>query len=245
MLLMEKKAKSPSPEPVEMHAPGMGHIFRNVILGGQDGVVNVLGLILGVATATNSSYYVILAGMAAIFAESISMAAVAYTSTRAEIEHYDSEVKRELWEMDNLPEVERQEIVDIYKKKGFGGALLRQVVDKVCSRRDVWLDTMMHEELGIENPSVGMTPLKQAVIVGVSAIIGSFIPITPFFFLGVTQAIEVSLVASLAVLFAVGAYKSKMTSGKWLNGGLELMLIGGAAGIAGYLVGTIFQKFHP
>jgi VIT1/CCC1 family predicted Fe2+/Mn2+ transporter len=223
----------------------MGHMLRNVILGGQDGVVNVLGLILGVATATNSSYFVILAGIAATFAECISMAAVAYTSTRAEIEHYESEVKRELWEMDNLPKVERQEIEDIYRKKGFSGILLQQVVDKVCSRRDVWLDTMMHEELGLENPARGMPAIWQAVIVGVSAMVGSFIPITPFFFLSVPHAMPVSLVASLVVLFAIGAYKSRMTSGRWLKGGLELMLIGGAAAFAGYLVGMFFQKFHP
>jgi VIT1/CCC1 family predicted Fe2+/Mn2+ transporter len=226
----------------EHHTPGMGRIFRNVILGGQDGVVNVLGIVLGVATATNSSYIVLLAGIAATFAESISMAAVAYTSTRAEVEHYESEVKRELREMDDIPDRERKEIEDIYRQKGFSGKLLQQVVDKICSSRKVWLNTMMHEELGLENPAEGMSAFWQAVIVGVSATVGSFVPITPFFFLSVSSSIPVSLVASFAVLFAVGAYKSRMTSGKWLKGGLELMLIGGAAAVAGWLVGVFFQS---
>lgn len=243
--LMQKKREwneSPGPPaPEEPHRTEMGRVFRNVILGGQDGIVNVLGIVLGVATATSSTYIVLLAGMAATFAESISMAAVAYTSTRAEIEHYESEVRRELREMDELPGRERQEIEDIYRAKGFSGNLLRQVVDKICSNRKVWLATMMREELGMENPSAGMSAFWQAVLVGGSAIVGSFVPILPFFFLPVSAAMPVSLGASLALLFTVGAYKSRATSGRWLNGGLELMLIGGAAALAGWLVGVFFQ----
>jgi vacuolar iron transporter family protein len=226
----------------ENHTASRGMLFRNIILGGQDGVVNVLGIALGVATATNSSHLVLLAGMAATFAESVSMAAVAYTSTRAEKEHYDSEVKRELYEIDNMPEQERQEIEDIYSAKGFSGDLLRQVVDKICSSKKIWLEVMMREELHLEDPAEGMTPFWQGILVGGSAIVGSFIPVTPFFFLPVTVATPVSLFASLAILFTAGAYKSHLTSGRWLKGGLELMIIGGTAALAGWLVGVFFQS---
>jgi VIT1/CCC1 family predicted Fe2+/Mn2+ transporter len=225
----------------EPHRKGMGRMFRNVILGGQDGVVNVLGIVLGVATATSSTYIVLLAGMAATFAESISMAAVAYTSTRAEIEHYESEVRREQQEINEIPGGERKEIEDIYRAKGFEGNLLRQVVDKICSNKKVWLSTMMREELGMENPSEGMSAFWQAVLVGGSAIVGSLVPILPFFFLPVRDSMPIALGASTVILFVVGAYKSSQTSGKWLNGGLELMLIGGAAALAGWLVGLFFQ----
>jgi len=234
-------AKPKKTTPVEPHSIGMGRLFRNIILGGQDGVVNVLGIILGVATATNSTYIVLLAGLAATFAESISMAAVAYTSTKAEAEHYDSEVRRELREIREIPEREREEIEEIYRKKGFEGALLGQVVDKITSNRKVWLDTMMREELGLENPSERMTPFWQAVLVGGSAIIGSLVPVAPFFFLPVGTSMPVALGVSLAILFFMGAYKSQSTSGKWLKGGLELMVIGGAAAVAGWLVGVFFQ----
>jgi len=235
---MAKKGNAASPEP---HSIGMGRIFRNVILGGQDGVVNVLGIVLGVATATGSSYIVLLAGLAATFAESISMAAVAYTTTRAEAEHYDAEVKRELREMKEFPHTEREEIEEIYRQKGFSGTLLRQIVDKITSSRRVWLDTMMREELGLENPTERMTAFWQAVLVGGSAVIGSLVPIVTFFFLPVSTAMPASLAASLAILFLLGAYKSRTTSGKWLMGGLELMVIGGMAALAGWLVGVFFQ----
>lgn len=244
---MEKPMKSrrshtlPEPPHPELHNVGMGRIFRNIILGGQDGVVNVLGIVLGVATATNSTYIVLLAGMAATFAESISMAAVAYTSTRAEIEHYEAEARRELREIDEVPGRERKEIEDIYRGKGFSGSLLTQVVDKICSNRRIWLSTMMREELGLENPGEGMSAFWQAILVGGSAVVGSFVPITTFFFLPVNASIAVSLAVSMAVLFTLGAYKSRQTSGKWLKGGLELMLIGGVAAVAGRLVGVLFQ----
>jgi predicted membrane protein (TIGR00267 family) len=100
---------------------------------------------------------------------------------------------------------------------------------------------MMREELRLENPSEGMSPFTQGILVGFSAVVGSFVPLLPFFFLPVSQSIIPSLAASLAVLFLLGAYKSKLTSGKWLKGGLELMIIGGTAALAGYLVGVFFQ----
>ncbi len=225
----------------ENHTASRGMLFRNIILGGQDGVVNVLGIVLGVAVATSSNHIVLLAGLAATFAESVSMAAVAYTSSRAEKEHYDSEVKRELYEIDNLPGVERKEIEDIYRAKGFSGRLLDQIVDKICSSKKTWLDVMMREELHLEDPAEGMSPFWQGMLVGGSALFGSFIPITAFFFLPVSVATSISLGASLGILFAAGAYKSYLTSGRWLKGGLELMIIGGVAALAGWLVGVFFQ----
>ncbi|MBI5047174.1 VIT1/CCC1 transporter family protein [Candidatus Micrarchaeota archaeon] len=219
----------------------LGKLFRNIILGGQDGVVNVLGIVLGVATATSSTKIVLLAGLAATFAESISMAAVAYTSTMAEIEHYKSERKKQINEIEKTPEKAKEDVRIIYIEKGFSGKLLEQAVDKVCSNKKIWLDTMMLEELKLEDPEDGMSSFWQGMLVGFSAIVGSFIPITPFFLFSVSESIPFSLGASLTVLFLVGAYKSHLTSGKWFRGGLELMVIGGAAALAGYLVGVLFQ----
>ena len=223
------------------HRSGQGEMFRNIILGSQDGIVNVLGIILGVAESTNSTQIVLLAGLAATFAESISMAAVAYTSTQAEIEHYDAEKKRELLEIDTIPEMEREEIRDIYAGRGFSGKLLDQVVAKICSDRKIWVDVMMKDELGLENPAANMSSFKQAILVGGSAVIGSFIPLAPFFFLPVRESMIVAAVIACVALFFVGSYKSHLTSGKWLKGGLEMMLIGGAAALAGFLVGALFQ----
>src|SRR3989344_3661820 len=110
----------------EKHSKG-GALFKDFILGGQDGLVNVLGIILGVAIGTGDAKIVILAGLAAAFAESVSMGAVAFTSTKAEADYYNSEKKKEEYEIEKYPEDEKKEIYDIYYKKGFRGKLLNQI----------------------------------------------------------------------------------------------------------------------
>src|SRR5512139_2532486 len=92
--------------------------LSDVILGGQDGLVNVLGVILGVAAATHDPRIVMVAGLAAAFAESVSMGAVAYTSTLADADFYESERNREYRHIQQVPHLERSEIKEIYKKKG-------------------------------------------------------------------------------------------------------------------------------
>lgn len=236
---MPKQAKMQDDN--EEHRGQLGHILRNLILGGQDGIVNVLGIVLGVAVSTRSEGIVIIAGLAAMFAESLSMAAVAYTSSKAESEHYHAELKREIYEMEHMPEREREEIADIYRQKGLSGKLLNDVVDTICADRRVWLETMMREELGLEDPKSGMSPTIQGIVVGVSAFLGSFIPLIPFFIFPIGLAVSASLGLSLFTLFVIGAYKSKVTMGKWFRGGLEMMIIGGLAAGAGYLVGLFFQ----
>src|SRR3990167_7805628 len=110
-----------------------------IILGGQDGLVNVLGVILGVAAATADSKIVIVAGLAATFAESISMAAVAYTSRLAEADYYQSEYEREKWEIEHIPEGEKEEIMALYSHLGFSGKTLEDIVDKITSDKKIWL----------------------------------------------------------------------------------------------------------
>src|SRR3989338_5314438 len=109
------------------------HISRfnlpEIILGGQDGLVNVLGVILCVAAATSDVQIVVVAGLASTFAESVSMGAVAYTSTIAEADFYQSEYEREKWEIEHVPEGEREEIRALYKKYGFIGNILDEIVE--------------------------------------------------------------------------------------------------------------------
>ena len=93
--------------------------LSDFILGAQDGLVNVLGVILGIAAATNDARIVLVAGLATTFAESISMGAVAYTTTLADADHYQSELEREYRHIQEIPNLETQEIREIYKNKGF------------------------------------------------------------------------------------------------------------------------------
>ncbi|MFA5105945.1 MAG: VIT1/CCC1 transporter family protein [Candidatus Micrarchaeia archaeon] len=218
----------------------IGTTLRQVVLGGQDGLVNVLGILLGVAVATNDSKIVIIAGMAATFAESLSMAAVAYTSTRATQDFYHAQLKREKEEIEEIPHMEVQEIREIYEKKGFRGRLLEDIVKHITSDKVLWLREMMREELNLTE-SETVNPVKEAAVVGISAFAGSFIPLIPFFFLSAQSALVVSLLVSLAVLFGAGIIKARLTTGSQLKSGIEMLLIGGIAAIAGYAIGAIFK----
>lgn len=214
--------------------------LADVILGGQDGLVNVLGVILGVAAASGDMRIIIAAGLAATFAESVSMGAVAFTSMRARRDFYLSELAREKKEMEEVPEIEREEIREIYRKKGFSGKLLEQIVAKITSDENVWLDTMMREELGLEPIEESQT-VKSSITVFVSAMIGSFIPLLPFLFLAVGQGIAVSFIVSAVTLFVFGIYKAKVTVGRPLRSGLELLVIGMLAALVGYVIGFLFR----
>ncbi len=217
--------------------------LKDIILGGQDGLVNVLGVILGVAAATFDTRIVIIAGLAATFAESISMAAVAYTSTKAAKSFYLSQLKKEQQEIEEVPKLEKKEIYEIYYKKGFRGKLLNQIVKKITDNKKIWLETMMVEELGLL-PSEYEKPKKSAFVVGFSAIIGSLIPLIPFFFLPVKLAIIIALILSALSLFITGMIKAKLTVGNEFKSGLEMLIIGMVAALAGYLVGYLFGRIN-
>ena len=221
---------------LEQQQSSAGSLLRQIVLGGQDGLVNVLGILLGIASGTGQTHLVILAGLAATVAESVSMAAVAYTSSRASQDHYRAQKEQEMREMDEIPDVERKEIELIYYKKGFRGKALQHIVKQITSDRELWLETMMREELGLYE-SEFVDPLREAIVVGVAAVIGSLIPLVPFFFMPVAPAMVVSVALSLAVLFIGGSLKARMTTGIWWKSGLEMALIGGAAGLLGYFVG--------
>lgn len=212
-----------------------------IILGGQDGLVNVLGVILGVAAATGSNQIVIIAGLAAAFAESISMAAVGYTSKIAEADYYQSEYEREQYEIEHMPEAEREEIRVLYSKYGFKGEILDKIVDTITSDKDIWLRVMMEQELKLEEVN-RKDAFSAGWIIGLAAIIGSFIPLTPYFFLPIVSATQLALVVSALTLFFVGYYKAKKTLGRNLvKQGVEMMLIGMISALVGYFIGSLFK----
>ena len=212
--------------------------IRDTILGFQDGVVNTLGLVLGVASAINSAKIVIISGLVTTFAESISMAAVAYTSTKAAHDFYISQLEREKKEIREMPHMEVQEIRQIYHKKGFRGKQLEAIVKKITSNKKLWLETMMVEELRL-SPEDYENPLRSTFVVGMSAVIGSLIPVLPFFFLTVKSGMIIALILSIIMLFAVGAIKANVTIGDWKKSGLEMAVVGTLAALAGYVVGSL------
>lgn len=214
--------------------------LADIILGGQDGLVNVLGVILGLAAATGDVRVVIAGGLAATFAESISMGAVAYTSTLAEAEFYESEREREYRHIREVPELERGEVRSIYEEKGFEGDLLDRIVETITANQDIWVAVMMAEEHRLM-PTNRKVALRAALVVGVSAIIGSLIPLIPFAFMPIGPSMLISIIITALVLFGVGVYKAQLTVGRPIRSGLEMAVIGTVSALAGYAIGAMLK----
>jgi VIT1/CCC1 family predicted Fe2+/Mn2+ transporter len=214
--------------------------LRDVILGGQDGLVNILGIILGVIAGGGSNTVLLATGFAAAFTESISMGAVGYTSALSERDYYAAERTREETEIDATPEAERQEIRDIYAGKGFSGELLERVVDTITGNRDAWLATMMDEELHLQ-PVKSADILRSATLITVATLIGHLIPLLPFVWLPRTTALITAFILSAAVLFGVGTYSALTLVGDWRRKGLQMVVIGLGAAAIGFLIGRLFH----
>ncbi|MBI5839186.1 MAG: VIT1/CCC1 transporter family protein [Chloroflexi bacterium] len=214
--------------------------LSDFILGAQDGLVNVLGVILGIAAATNDARIVLVAGLATTFAESISMGAVAFTTTLADADHYQSELEREYRHIQEAPNLETQEIREIYESKGFKGKLLEHIVETVTANQDVWVAVMMAEEHQLA-PIDRKQAIRAAFVVGTSAVLGSLVPLLPFMFLPVATSMWASVLVTALVLFGIGAYKARVTVGKPMRSGMEMAAIGTVSALAGYLVGVILK----
>jgi len=221
----------------EKHAqPGL---LSDFILGSQDGLVNVLGVILGVAVASRGladPLTIILAGgLAATFAESISMGAVAYTSTLARRDHYIAEMERETAEMREMPDLERQEVREILERWDFHEAELDEMLERIVSKPKAWLEIMMAHELYLA-PVDPKQARKSAILVGIAAILGSLIPLIPFIVIGtnILLGVVVSLTVSALALFGIGWWKAKTTIGRPLRSGTQMLIIGIASALAGF-----------
>ncbi len=215
--------------------------LSDIILGGQDGLVNVLGVILGLAAATHDVRIVLIGGLAATFAESVSMGAVAFTSTLADADFYESERAREYRHIEQAPKLERDEIREIYKNKGFKGELLERIVSTITANSDVWVAVMMAEEHQLTPVDRGHA-LRAALIVGLSAVVGSLIPLAPFTLLPVVPSMWASVLITALVLFGVGAYKARVTVGRPTRSGLEMAVIGTVSALVGSAVGAVLQR---
>ncbi len=249
-MALRLRSRKPAAPTNESHARST--LLSDFILGSQDGIVNVLGVLLGVAIASyqkwsagllSDPFPIILAGgLAATFAESISMGAVAYTTTLARRDHYLGELAREEREMKELPEAERQEVRDIFQGWGFEGQELDDVVDRVISKPKAWLEFMMAHELRLAPLEEGQAR-KSALLVGFAAIFGSFIPLIPFLFFSTPQGLPWGMVVSVVVagitLFVIGWYKGHTTIGRPYRSGVQMVVIGIASAVAGFLIAYV------
>ncbi|HZS73974.1 MAG TPA: VIT1/CCC1 transporter family protein [Candidatus Nitrosotalea sp.] len=224
------------PRHVEAHQKESSSI-RDFVFGFGDGINTSLGLVAGVGGAEVSSNIIILAAIVAMFTGAKAMAVQNYLAVKSQRQILDSEVEREKWEMNNVPEAERKEIEDVYKAKGFSGQDLEKIVDKITSDKKVWLDTMLTEELKLNLEIVG-SPLKSAFRMFGAFLVGGILPIIPYFFLNGYVPLFVAIGVSLSASFVIGAIKSKIANISMLRGGLEMAGLGTGIALIGYGIGS-------
>ncbi|WP_420545827.1 VIT1/CCC1 transporter family protein [Nitrosopumilus sp.] len=215
--------------------------FEDFVYGSIDGAVTTFAIVAGVVGAGLSPGIILILGFANLFADGFSMAVSNYQSSKARNEFIEMKRKQEEWEIENKVEEEKEEIREIYREKGFKKELLEEIVRTITSRRKVWVDTMMKEELGlIENDK---RPIDGSISTFVGFNLTGLIPLIPFMgfiAMGIesnSDAFVYSIVFVLSAFFMVGAIKGKIVKKPKITSGAFTAIIGGGAALIAYLIG--------
>ena len=215
--------------------------FDDFIYGSIDGAVTTFAIVAGVVGASLPVGIVLILGFANLFADGFSMAAANYQASKARNEFVQMKRRQEEWEIDNLAEQERDEIREIYREKGFKDELLDDVVRIITSRRKVWVDTMMKEELGLIEDEKNPMDSAVSTFIGFNTI--GLIPLIPFMIFMIiridqsSESFAYSTIAVLAAFFLVGMIKGQMVKKSMIRSGFITLIIGGIAAVVAYLIG--------
>jgi VIT1/CCC1 family predicted Fe2+/Mn2+ transporter len=212
--------------------------LRAAIFGVNDGLVSNLSLVMGVAGADPGNNFVLLAGVAGLLAGAFSMAAGEFVSISSQREMFERQIALERDELEENPEEEEHELALIYRAKGLPAAEAKKLAAALMRDRNVALDTLSREELGLDPSELG-SPWGAAISSFASFAVGAAVPVAAYLFVAGFAAFLVSVVLSALALFAVGAGVSLVTGRGLLFSGVRMVLIGGGAAAVTYLVGKL------
>ncbi|MGB4775775.1 MAG: VIT1/CCC1 transporter family protein [Daejeonella sp.] len=215
--------------------------IRDIVIGMSDGLTVPFALAAGLSGAINSSGIIVTAGIAEIVAGSIAMGLGGFLAGRTEEDHYNSELKREYWEVETYPQKEKEEVKEVFAGFGLSDHLQDQIAEEMSKDKDKWVDFMMRYELGLEKP-LSNRASKSALAIGLSYVVGGIIPLSPYFFINnSTEALYYSSVITLLCLFVFGYFKSKVTGQNPLKGAFKVVFIGALAAIAAFAVAKLIE----
>eukprot|EP01117_Protostelium_nocturnum_P016362 TRINITY_DN6466_c0_g1_i1.p1 TRINITY_DN6466_c0_g1~~TRINITY_DN6466_c0_g1_i1.p1 ORF type:complete len:271 (-),score=83.87 TRINITY_DN6466_c0_g1_i1:269-1081(-) len=227
----------------EKHVGGPGEYVESIVFGGLDGIVTTYAVIVAAAASMQTRGIILILGLANLLGDAMGMAIGDWLSSKAEGDHEESERKREEWEVENCPELEKQEMVEIYVKKGLPEHEAREVVDLLFTSKEAFLDVMLIQELGIMPEGGDSSPLKSAAITFVSFFIFGGLPMVPYLASGKydVKGLDWVFYSSIGVfaiaLFALGAVKGKITNSRWWVSGFTMLFTGGVTTAIAYLIG--------
>jgi vacuolar iron transporter family protein len=217
--------------------------LREFVYGGIDGAVTTFAVVAGAVGANLDPAIIIILGFANLFADGFSMSVGAYLSAKTEKEHYKKHKNIEYWEIDNIPEMERKEVEDIYREKGFQGKLLQDVVDVIVSDKDRWVDEMMKNELELIPDS--KSPFKIGLATLISFIVIGFIPLMVYVYDYFEEAkfdvfIWTSIFTGIAFIL-IGWLKSFVNQTNILKSIFETLILGIVAALVAFYVGDFLE----
>ncbi|MEQ8767854.1 MAG: VIT1/CCC1 transporter family protein [Planctomycetota bacterium] len=232
----------------ERLASGTQHSYlRDAIFGSIDGAVTTLAVVSGVAGAGFSDRVLIILGLANLVADGFSMAAGNYLGTKAEAELRDKARRIEHEHIDRFPDGEREEVRQIFARKGFEGADLENAVDVITSDLDRWVDTMIQDEWGL--PLEGPKPWRAALTTYVAFGVAGALPLLAFLGNWIVPGMIESPFVWSAVLtglcfFTVGVLKGRILGQASWRAGLETLLVGGVASGLAYGLGRLLDGLN-
>jgi len=224
------------------HRAESGGLLRNIVYGFNDGLTANFGLVAGVvgASATVAHDVVIVAGVAGLIADALSMGSSGYLAAKSEQEVYAHEIAMERDEIALMPEVERDELALMYEAKGMDKATAEKLATQIMADPERMLREQVQEELGIGEPH--MSPMREGVVTGSATAIGALIPVFPFLIWGGTTAIVLSFALSMLSHWLVGAARSVFTGRSVFRSGLDMFVVGLGVAIVGYYVGDWISR---
>jgi vacuolar iron transporter family protein len=230
-----------------LHGGGIESI-RNVIYGVNDGLTATLGVLAGVGGASTNSRVVLIGGLSAMVASGVSMAGGAYLASKSQREVFEGQLAREAAEIEAMPDLERAELVKIYRSKGLTPEEAKTIVGRITADKKVWLETQAREELGLDVTQFE-NPVREGVVAGISTLVGGAIPVLGFlagrWILGAAisglGALIIAFALSAAFLFLIGSARSFFTGKGGFRSGLEMLAVGTAVAALTYVVGVLFR----
>ena len=214
--------------------------LRDWIYGGIDGSVTTLAVVTGVAGAALSSWIILALGFANLFADGFSMAASNYLGTKAEHDDWRRLQDIEHRHIELAPEGEREEVRQIFERKGFAGDELARIVDLITADRDRWVQTMLVDEYGL--PHAVRSEWVAALSTFTAFLICGLVPLLPYLF-PTEHSFTISLTLTGVVFFAIGSIKSRWSTSSWWQSGFTTLLVGGIAASLAYFTGVVIKRF--
>lgn len=218
---------------VERHFTA-SEMVRDIVIGMSDGLTVPFALAAGLSGAIASTRIIVTAGLAEIAAGSIAMGLGGYLAARSDAEYYASEKAREQREVQTVPEVEADEVRQVFQAYGLSAAESAPVVKALRRHPVAWIDFMMRFELGLEQPDPRRA-LSSALTIAGAYITGGFIPLAPYMLSAHTStALLFSVAVTLAALALFGYIKGRFTGTRPMRSALQTVLVGGLAAAAAF-----------